>query len=699
MNFYVILYILSSVIWIYWWYLVYKTYKNYFWFFFFLFSLFATIWFIFYFLFFIWFWNKDYLLFFSKACFLSWVLANLSIFLALFLFNTWKKELSKKKKLLILIIYISLITLYFSNNIISWLCFSKEEWVFREKYWILYWIHIFLQITFLVWFIILSFLKLKNQTYINKLRLKLIISLSYLSIFLVLIFQLFLPYFWIWVLEKEIVIIFMFFVISVIFVVKRYFFWSIWYSIWTFLIWTISILSSIIIINFFKIFYIELNAWFPSYWWRNLWYWPIDTIFWIILFLIINKFISKKFLWNAKKIELENKISKIEEKISTITILSELNVFLKREMQKIFKTNYSEIILYDQDNNKRELKKFFESKSKETFFINDIVFIEENKAKFNKEKIIKEIPKDAFLILPLYWWEDKKNIWVFCLWVKSFWDIYNLDEIEVIKTFIFFLEYHLKYIETYEKLEDLTVNLDKKVDEKTIEYNNLINKQKEFISMISHEIRSPISWAIFQADSIIDDVKNKNFDVNKLKNELEILNTLLIKTWDLSSKLFSVQYYDSNSITLYRERVKISSLLQTEYEVYSHINEDIKFINKIDQKMWFVEIDKIQFQQVIENILSNAIKFISKENWIISIESFIETWFLQVNIEDNWKWFDWIDISSVFDKYSVWSGNSVWLWMWLYLCKKIVEMHNWIITAWISQNLWWAIFSIKIPIK
>jgi signal transduction histidine kinase len=52
------------------------------------------------------------------------------------------------------------------------------------------------------------------------------------------------------------------------------------------------------------------------------------------------------------------------------------------------------------------------------------------------------------------------------------------------------------------------VNLDKKVDEKTIEYNNLINKQKEFISMISHEIRSPISSAIFQSDSMIDDLKS-----------------------------------------------------------------------------------------------------------------------------------------------------------------------------------------------
>jgi len=56
-------------------------------------------------------------------------------------------------------------------------------------------------------------------------------------------------------------------------------------------------------------------------------------------------------------------------------------------------------------------------------------------------------------------------------------------------------------------LRDMTENLDKRVDEKTLEYNDLINRQKDFIRMISHEIRSPIGSAIFQSDSIIDDIE------------------------------------------------------------------------------------------------------------------------------------------------------------------------------------------------
>ncbi len=62
-------------------------------------------------------------------------------------------------------------------------------------------------------------------------------------------------------------------------------------------------------------------------------------------------------------------------------------------------------------------------------------------------------------------------------------------------------------METYAQLQDVSINLDRKVDEKTIEYNDLINKQKEFISVISHEIKAPITNAVFQSDGLLDDLE------------------------------------------------------------------------------------------------------------------------------------------------------------------------------------------------
>jgi signal transduction histidine kinase len=88
-------------------------------------------------------------------------------------------------------------------------------------------------------------------------------------------------------------------------------------------------------------------------------------------------------------------------------------------------------------------------------------------------------------------------------------------------------------------------------------------------------------------------------------------------------------------VTLFREKIQISTLLKTEYEVYSHLHKNISFVNEIDPSIGFIDIDRIQFQQVITNLLQNAVKFLDKENSIIRIKAHRSDGFLHVNIEDN----------------------------------------------------------------
>jgi len=107
------------------------------------------------------------------------------------------------------------------------------------------------------------------------------------------------------------------------------------------------------------------------------------------------------------------------------------------------------------------------------------------------------------------------------------------------------------------------------VADKTLEYNDLINRQKEFIRMISHEIRSPIWSAIFQSDSIIDDLEDNSFSRENIKEELEILSNELMKTWEMLNKLFSVEYYDIHSVSLFRENIEIYNLFRDEIDILS----------------------------------------------------------------------------------------------------------------------------------
>jgi hypothetical protein len=56
---------------------------------------------------------------------------------------------------------------------------------------------------------------------------------------------------------------------------------------------------------------------------------------------------------------LQDKISKIKKQITYITNLGELNVFLYKEFQKLFKTDYIKIVLFDKDKQNIEIKEYF----------------------------------------------------------------------------------------------------------------------------------------------------------------------------------------------------------------------------------------------------------------------------------------------------------------------------------------------------
>lgn len=382
-----------------------------------------------------------------------------------------------------------------------------------------------------------------------------------------------------------------------------------------------SIGSSILFLNGIKNIYRNVSSSTNSYWILRDGYSIIDTMLGILLFTCIYWILRKIFLGETVKVELKSKIHKLEKHISYLTHIHDLEKYLKMEMRRIFKTNFCELRMFPESDLKNEIQKYFEKSLTDRIFINDIVFIEEKKNKFHKEKLLEEIPEESFLVLPIFDADGGINTGIFIVGVKSFGDFYTTQEIDILRDFVAFLDHHLKYIKTYELFQDLSVNLDKKVDEKTMEYNNLINKQKEFISVISHEIKSPLANAIFQADSIIDDMEDASFPRETIKRELRLLNEELIKTGELTAKLFSVQYFDTRAVTLFLERVQIAHLLQVEHEVYSRMHEQIRFIDEIDDTMGFVEIDKIQFQQVITNLLQNAIKFLDKKDSVIILQA------------------------------------------------------------------------------
>ncbi len=689
-----VLYTLVIVFLLYIWFLWFKKYSNSSWIFLLVASIAWAMRFFSYIIIYSFLIDKEILLYIFRFMYLMSIFWFYSM--VIFVHKFWIKILEISKALYLLIFSIIFYIFVLTPLVVIDLKYIEDKKYFFEIYWQAYDYIIFAYLILIILFVYVSFLKLKILTYINKSRLKIIIFWFTIFMLLSMFFYLFLPYFGIFLLESLGILFLIPFVLSVIYSTKTYGFINFKIATWKIFVFILSISSSIISLYLSK--YILSIFWedFRSFWWisKNIWF--FDLILVIILFLFFTRIFSKIFLWISHISSFEKSLFSLKNYIPYIPNLRKLNKFLKNNFSLLFKIEYLNIKLFK--SKKSELYKYFSKDIYRNIFINDVVFIEENKYKFDTKKLEKELAQGVHLVFPIY--NNKKNlIWIFELWEKPFKEEYYSEEIDLISSFVDFLSWHLKYIEIYSHINDLNINLDKKVDEKTIEYNNLISKQKEFISMSSHEIKTPVTSAQLQIECLLDDIKSWNYNKKFLLAETSMLGEHIWKISDLVKNIFSVQKYETIDVWLYLENTSLNSLIILECQVVARIYPEVKIDMNLSDSIWIVKLDKVQFNQVVSNLLNNAFKFSWKPKWKVKITSELSSKDIKITIEDNGQGFKNWEEKNIFEKYSTGKWKSVWLWMWLYLCKKIVELHWGIIKVKNSKSLWWASFEILIPQK
>lgn len=695
---YLLIYICVSVLSVILGIRIYSILRNISGFYFLAFTTITSIWFILYFLYFTNFLNSTLAaLYISRIAFWIWIIWVYCLLFFITFFN-YNFLYSKYISYIFIIFSILLLAIYvFTDLIIAWLNFSFVDGLYREVYGKLYYITFIFYAIFLLAFIIVTFFKYKYLTNLDRIRFRRIINSGYFMLFIWSILQLILPYFNIWILEKEIIFLYLLFVLSVYITLTRYYFdaSSLW--IGKSLVYLLSFSISIVV-------HISVNIYFPDG--INLgafWDFPysreiLNVFVSVWAYVFTQKFLTKYVIWNENKESIREHIFSLQNQIVSILDIDTLNKILFEWLNKIFLLKHSHLHIFDTDKKTKKflsLKKYFE-KSSYNIYIHDIVFWEEKSAYKYIEWVKKEVPEWIFLILPLVF--EKKCLGIFAIGSKNFNDAYTREEIRILENFSRFLSAHVRYLAIYDDLQDLTLNLDKKVDEKTIDYNNLINRQKEFIAMISHEVRSPMSAAIFQWESLVQDLEKSDFSPGKLKENVQMLTAQLVRMGGIISKLFSVQYYDNNSVNLFLERIQFAKFLEYEIDLFSHVNSDITVIVDIDTDIGFIKMDKIQFQQVLNNLLDNARKFAPAEDAIIRVIAHLKENGVELTIEDNGKGFEGIDIKKIFDIYTTGTSKNKWLWMWLYLCKKIISMHGGAIKPSVSKQYGWACFTIFLPL-
>lgn len=152
-----------------------------------------------------------------------------------------------------------------------------------------------------------------------------------------------------------------------------------------------------------------------------------------------------------------------------------------------------------------------------------------------------------------------------------------------------------------DELHNLSLTLNHMLDK----IENLINKEKQFTSDASHELRTPVSVILAQGEYLLDIVENEK--------EKELAESIVIKANQISelvSRLLFLARMDQNRQKLDKVKVNLSALVDMAVDSMSDLaaTKDIRLIVNIQESI-HVEANETLLLSVMTNLISNGIKY------------------------------------------------------------------------------------------
>ena len=228
----------------------------------------------------------------------------------------------------------------------------------------------------------------------------------------------------------------------------------------------------------------------------------------------------------------------------------------------------------------------------------------------------------------------------------------------------------------YRNYEDMRLRL----KESTEENKENEKQNKEFISNISHDLKTPITAIKGYVEGIMDGVTNTPEKMDKY------IKTIYNKANDMERLINELTYYsgiDNNRITYNYHRINVADYFG---DCVEEVGLDLESKNiqlnysNLTQPDTLVIADPEQMKKVINNIISNSVKYMDKSHGVIDIRILDEVDSIHVEIEDNGKGIAQKDVPRIFERFyrtdasrnSAQGGSGIGL----SIVKKIIEDHG-----------------------
>lgn len=207
--------------------------------------------------------------------------------------------------------------------------------------------------------------------------------------------------------------------------------------------------------------------------------------------------------------------------------------------------------------------------------------------------------------------------------------------------------------------------------------HKLDNMRKEFVANVSHELKTPITTIKSYTETLMDNGVDNGIG----RKFLAVIDNECDRMTRLVKDLLQLSNLDYKKTTWKKQEVSVDELLK---EIllkleFAFKEKGHKIVVDIEEDLPDIVIDKDGIEQVILNIISNAIKY-TENNGQIQISSKVLEDFISIKVKDSGIGIPEEDQKRIFERfYRVEKGRSRELGgtgLGLSIAKQIVEAHN-----------------------
>jgi two-component system, OmpR family, phosphate regulon sensor histidine kinase PhoR len=231
-----------------------------------------------------------------------------------------------------------------------------------------------------------------------------------------------------------------------------------------------------------------------------------------------------------------------------------------------------------------------------------------------------------------------------------------------------------------------------------MEERRLSNLKTDFINNMTHELKTPLS-TITVAGKTLEMEQIRSNDA-KILETAKLIGKQSVHLNQLINLILEISMWERTQFQLDKKNVEIEELM---HEIVESFRSGCGNCASITQEYSFggakTDIDVVYFTTMINNLLTNAVKYSDKEP-AITIEGYRDKENLYIKVADNGIGIEKTEQKHIFDKfYRVNTGNIhkiKGLGLGLYYVKKIAESHGGDVSV-SSKPGKGSIFTVTIP--